>query len=149
MTSMALFGLIATATGGSRPLMTIAKTEVTAGKDAYMAAAGTIFAGDPAFRHSGELSSEYAVRMENSDSADVCGAPVGALYDGFISEVKEGGWNDGKGSYVKIEGARTVSYIHLGEIATEEGVMVEKGDLIALTGRSGLPDDLPCVRETE
>lgn len=134
MLSLALFGLIATFVTDGKTPKTFAKTEVFEEKDGYFVENGRFTA---------------SIKTAAVSSAEACGAPVVALEGGLVVEAASDGWNEGRGSYVKIEGAAITSYVHLKDIATEVGLLVKKGDMVGTTGRSGLPSDSPCVRETE
>lgn len=134
MLSLALFGLIATLVTDGRAQKTFAKTETFEEKDGY-------FGGNE------ELAASIVPAVVSA--AEACGAPVSAIEEGLVVEVKNDGWNEGRGSYIKIEGVTITSYIHLKDVAAEVGTLVKKGDVIGTTGRSGLSSNSPCVRETE
>ena len=130
---MALFGLIGTWVHNGNLQKTFAETESFEVKDTY-------------FDRSEEV---FATVAPDDLPAEACGAPIVATEGGLVTESLDEGWNEGKGSFVTVEGPKIVSYTHLGEVTVEEGDMIRKGDLIGTAGRSGLPSGHPCVRETE
>gem|GEM_PF-5469142 len=121
-------------TDGKTP-KTFAKTEIFEEKDGYYTKADEV---TPSLKEGG---------LSNKEEA--CGAPIIALEGGLVVEMGKDGWNEGRGSYLSIEGTKITTYLHLGDIHKDVGELVSKGDLIASAGRSGLPSNSPCVRETE
>ena len=72
------------------------------------------------------------------DFAVGIGTPVYAPADGVISMVRPS--NKGSGNFIKLQHSHGFesTYSHLSEFKVRSGDFVRKGDLIALTGNSGL-----------
>jgi LysM repeat protein len=76
------------------------------------------------------------------DIINYCGSPIYAAADGLIVEVKSSGYNNGYGSYVKIQHfadfKNTITvYAHLGSVLVSEGQKVSQGALIGKMGDTG------------
>lgn len=73
------------------------------------------------------------------DIANICGAPIYAAAEGLITELREGGWNEGYGSYIMISHPNNVltKYAHNKKNLVSVGQYVLRGDLIAYIGNTG------------
>ena len=72
------------------------------------------------------------------DIANNCGSPIYAAADGLVTESVNEGWNNGYGSYIKIEHQNNTEtlYSHLEKITVSLGKYVHKKDVIGYMGNT-------------
>lgn len=73
------------------------------------------------------------------DIAAGCGSDVFASADGLVIDLKDGGWNNGYGNYIKIEHLNQIKtvYAHLDKINISLGDYVMRGQKIGEVGNTG------------
>ncbi|GIW66936.1 MAG: hypothetical protein KatS3mg095_0834 [Candidatus Parcubacteria bacterium] len=79
-------------------------------------------------------------KIHSNNGVDIstdCGTPVYSASDGIVIEAKYG-YNSGYGNYILIQHKNFETlYGHLSRIFVEEGIKVNKGELIGLVGNTG------------
>ena len=70
---------------------------------------------------------------------EAAGESVLAMQAGIVTEVKDSGWNRGRGNYVIVtaEDGQSILYGHLEEASARPGDSIEAGSLIGLSGSTG------------
>lgn len=73
------------------------------------------------------------------DIASGCGSDVFASADGLVIDLKDGGWNNGYGKYIKIEHFNQIQtvYAHLNKLNVSLGDYVRRGQKIGEVGNTG------------